>query len=110
MNSLAYAGYILALIGGIILVILGVISIFSSPFVGFFTASFLGGLSAFTGGVVNVILGVVAIAGARWVSRPIWGVILLVIGILAGGIGGVLVFLGALLGLISALTQKSGGA
>jgi hypothetical protein len=104
----AYAGYILALIGGILLVIFGIISIFSSPFVGIFTASFLGGLSAFTGGVLDLILGVVAIAGAKWVSRPVWGIVLLIVGIIAGGAGGVLVFLGALLGLISTLIKSSG--
>ena len=108
LNSLAYAGYILALIGGVILVIFGLISIFSSPFIGFFTASILGGLSALAGGIVTLILGIIAIVGARQVSTIVWAVVLLIIGIIAGGIGGILVFLGALLGLISTLTKTGG--
>jgi hypothetical protein len=104
LNSLAYAGYILALIGGILLVIFGVIAIFSSPFVGFFTASILGGLSALGSGIVTLVLGIIALAGARFVSTIVWGIVLLIVGLIAGGIGGVLVFIGALLGLISRFT------
>jgi hypothetical protein len=100
----AYAGYIVALIGGIILVIFGLFGIFSSPFVGIFSASILNGLSAFVGGIVTLILGILAMAGSRFASTILWGVILLIVGVIAGGVGGTLVLIGALLGLISRVT------
>jgi hypothetical protein len=107
LNSLAYAGYIIALIGGIIILIFGVITLFSSPFIGIFNASFLGGLSAFVRGIIAIILGIVAIAGAKYVSTLAWGIVLLIVGVLAGDLGGALVFFGALLGLISTLIYKN---
>lgn len=96
---MAYAGYIVALIGGIILVIFGLFGIFSSPFVGIFSASILNGLSAFVGGIVTLILGILAMAGSRFASTILWGVVLLIVGVIAGGVGGTLVLIGALLGL-----------
>ncbi len=107
MNSLAYAGWILAVIGGVILVIFGLISVFSSPFVGIFTLSLVSGLSALFSGIVFLIAGVIAIAGAKWASNIFWGIVLLIVGFIAGGIGGALVFLGGVLGLISRLMKHS---
>ncbi len=99
-SSLAYAGYILALIGGIIIVLLAILTIIGSPFI---AASFsvLGGVGALIGGIIQLIIGLICIAGSRLVSSLTWAIVLLILGIIAGGIGGVLVVIGALLGLVS---------
>jgi hypothetical protein len=100
-SSLAYAGYILALIGGIIMVILGILDILGTPF---FAFSALGALGALTIGIIQIILGLICIAGSKFVGTLVWAIVLLILGIIAGGIGGVLVIIGALLGLLSRFT------
>lgn len=52
-------------------------------------------------GIITLIFGIVAVVGSRRVTDFIWAIILLVIGFLAGGIGGLLVLIGGLLGLLS---------
>jgi hypothetical protein len=100
-SSLAYAGYILALIGGIIIVILAILTIIGSPFFAFSALSAVGVLAS---GVIQLIIGITCIIGAKFVGTLTWAIILLVLGIIAGGIGGVLVIIGALLGLVARLT------
>lgn len=100
-SSLAYAGYILALIGGIIIVISGILEILGTPFLAFSALGALGNLAI---GVVHVILGIICIAGSKFVGHLGWAIVLLILGIVAGGIGGVLVIIGALLGLLARLT------
>jgi hypothetical protein len=107
LSSLAYAGYILALIGGIIILIVGIITLFSSPFVGILNASFLSGIDAFARGILAILLGIVAIIGSKYVSTLAWGIVLIIVGIIAGDLGGALVFFGALLGLISTVIYKT---
>jgi uncharacterized membrane protein HdeD (DUF308 family) len=98
--------WILAVIGGVILVIFGLISIFSSPFVGIFTVSLISGLDALLSGIILLIAGVIAIAGAKWTSHILWGIILLIVGFIAGGVGGTMIFIGALLGVLSRLMKS----
>ncbi len=100
-SSLAYAGYILALIGGIIIIIEAILAIIGSPFLAGLTV--LGAIGALVSGIIRLIIGLVCIAGSRYVSSLTWAIILLVLGIIAGGIGGVLVVIGAILGLLSRL-------
>ncbi len=100
-SSVSHTGYILALIGGIIIVLSGVLnllgiaveflSVVEIPilFRGTFRALF------------QIVLGVVCIAGSRYVSNLTWAIILLILGIIAGNLGGTLVLVGAILGLIS---------
>ncbi len=105
MATLAYAGYILALIGGIIIVILALLTIIGSPF---FAYSVLGAVDALISGIIMLIIGVVCVIGSKFVGHLGWAIVLLILGIVAGGIGGsiggALVIIGALLGLISKLT------
>jgi hypothetical protein len=97
-GSVRELGYILALIGGIIMVLLSLAGILNftvnipiqSPLLGFFGV-----------GLISLILGIVALYGAKRVSVLLWAVILIVIGFLGGGIGGLLVLLGGIVGLIS---------
>ncbi len=100
-SSIAYAGYILALIGGIIMLILGILEILGTPF---FAFTALGALGSLTSGIIQIILGLICIAGSKFVSHLGWAIVLLILGIIAGGIGGVLVIIGALLGLLSKVT------
>ncbi len=102
MTTLSYAGYILALIGGLVLVILGLLSILGSPFLAFSPLTALGGLVE---GVVGVIIGIICMIGAKYVANLAWAIVLLILGIVGGGPGGLLVVLGALLGLISSLAR-----
>ncbi len=100
LNTLAYAGYVIALIGGIILLIGGVIGFFITPFITAF--SVLGLLGGWAGAIFHIIIGIIVLVGARYVYRLDWGIALLILGAITGGWGG-LVFLGAVLGLISRL-------
>lgn len=97
--SLGRAAYILVLIGGILMVILGFLGLVGMAFMSFFfpVRGFLGGLGA----IVDIILGIVAIYGARRATDLVWAIVLIVIGLIGGGLGGTLVLIGGLLGLIS---------
>jgi hypothetical protein len=51
---------------------------------------------------VSILVGILALVGAGRVSNPAWGVILLVLGfLLIGSLGGILVFIGALIALVA---------
>jgi hypothetical protein len=105
LTTLSYAGYIVALIGAILLIISGLLYIFGSPFLAFYSA--IGALGALGTGVVQLVLGIICAVGAKYVGNLGWAIVLLILGIIAGGVGGVLVVIGALLGLVSALTHHS---
>lgn len=106
--SLSRIAYILTLIGGILLVILGLISLvgsfeFGGPFLrwgwgyGYFAYS----------GIVAIICGIIAIIGAKLVATLVWAIVLIVVGIIGGGIGGLLVILGGIIGLVVVLSKKA---
>jgi hypothetical protein len=103
MSSIGYAGYILALVGGIIIVISGILSIIGSPFMGAY--SILGAVGAFFSGIAQLIIGIICIVAAKWVRSLAWAIILLILGVIAGGIGGVLVAIGAILGFIDQIDR-----
>ena len=52
-------------------------------------------------GLISLILGIVAVFGSKHVNELIWGVVLLIVGFLAGGVGGLLAIIGGLVGLLS---------
>lgn len=91
-------GFVLALVGGIILILLSLAALlsfpvnlpFRSPLVGYFGI-----------GAISLILGVVAVFGSKRVNEVVWAAVLMVVGFLAGGIGGLLTLLGGLIGLLS---------
>src|SRR4030065_2749077 len=101
MNTLSYAGDILVLLGGILLVIFGLLGLLNTVLIPFSHLYYLG---ASVHGLVTLIIGVICIIGSKYVGTLVWAIILLVLGIVATGIGGTLVILGALLGLVSVLT------
>jgi hypothetical protein len=98
-GSLGQIAYILALIGGIILVIQGILSFLGMAFL-LFVPSIIGPLGGSYWGIIEIILGIVAIYGARRATDLTWAIILIVVGLIAGGLGGLLVLLGGIVGLV----------
>jgi hypothetical protein len=86
------------LIGAIIILIYGFLSLIGSAFLIFSPIEFLGGV---VGGIIQLIIGAICLIGSKQVSKLVWAIILLILGIIAGSIGGSLVVLGALLGLVA---------
>jgi hypothetical protein len=64
--------------------------------------SVVGGLSGDI--IINTICGVVAFISSRKIQSLARTVVLIVVGVIAGGVGGTLVLLGGILGLIGKLT------
>jgi hypothetical protein len=59
-------------------------------------------LDLFTGAIVSILVGVLALVGAGQIRNPAWSIILLVLGfLLIGSLGGILVFIGALIALVA---------
>ena len=102
-GSLNQIAYILALIGGIILIIMGILSFLGTAArTLMFVPSILGGsLGGFAFAIIVIILGIVAIYGSKRATDLTWGIILVIVGLIAGGLGGVLVLLGGICGLLS---------
>lgn len=103
MAGLAYAGYVLALVGGILIIVFSLLSIIGSPFLAF---SPIGVAGVFATGVLGLIIGIVCVIGAKYVRSLGWAIVLLILGIIAGGLGGLLVILGAIIGIIAKLTRE----
>jgi hypothetical protein len=101
--SITRVAYLLALIGGILMVIFGLLGLIGSSF---------GPREIFHwgyayGGIVTIVCGVIAFIGAKSASTLVWAIILIVVGAVGGGLGGLLVALGGLLGLLTVLTKKA---
>jgi len=91
-------GYVLALLGGIIIIVLNLASIFHYPI----NLPFQVPLAGYFGiGAVSLVLGVVAVFGSKRVNQLVWGVVLMAVGFFTGGIGGLLAIIGGLVGLLS---------
>jgi len=99
--SVSTIAYYLALIGGILMVLFGLLGFL----VNFGRFYFNWGFDY--GGVVTLIMGIIAIIGARSASTLVWAIVLIVVGLVGGGIGGLLVVLGGIFGLITALSKKA---
>ncbi len=108
------AGYIDSLIGGIILVVQGFLTIFGgSAFVGYSALSETG--IAILNGIIMIVFGLlILILVWEWFQRLVktgpWiknhlvlGIVLLVLGLVAGGIGGILTLIGGILFIIGAV-------
>jgi hypothetical protein len=59
------------------------------------------------GGIVTLVMGIIAIIVARSASTLVWAIVLIVVGLVGGGLGGLLVLLGGVFGLITALSKKA---
>ena len=110
-SSLGNAGLILALVGGILLIIFGVLSI-ASYFVSSFNdllnqvqlySLYTGSERLLVGGIIAFVIGVVVVyvwkegkVGAGD-SLLIWGIVFIILGLVGGSLGGLLVILGGIL-------------
>jgi hypothetical protein len=99
--SVSTIAYYLALIGGVLMVLFGLIGLIAD-FGGFI---FHWGFAY--GGIVTLIMGVIAIIGARSASTLVWAIVLIIVGAIGGGLGGLLVLLGGIFGLVSVLSKKA---
>lgn len=101
--SLGRVAYVLALVGGILLVIFSLLGLLGYAFMGMMSF----GMGGFFAGseILSLILGIVAVIFAKRVTDLVWAIILIIIGIIieiiGGGIGGLLVLLGGILGLVA---------
>jgi hypothetical protein len=98
-SSLGRAAYLLALIGGILMVVLRLLAL-----AGFAMGSMMFGMPRLFPGyeILGIILGIVAIIIAKRATQPVWAIVLIIIGVIdLQGIGALLVLLGGVLGLIS---------
>jgi hypothetical protein len=91
---------LLALIGGIVLLIGGILQAFDVGALMDFGTN-LARLGSLTGIVVGILVGILAIVGSREVANPAWSLILLILGLFVGSLGGILVFIGGLIGLVA---------
>lgn len=99
-TSLGRVAYLLVLIGGILMILLSVLSFLGMAFMSFGMMPGLGLFASF-GAIVGIILGIVAIFGSKHVTELLWAIILIVVGLVGGGIGGLLVLVGGIIGLLS---------
>jgi hypothetical protein len=104
MAEIGKVAYILALVGGILLIIFGLLSLIGYAF-DFIPRLWSLGFSY--AGIISIIGGVIAVIGAKSASTIVWAIVLIVIGIICGGLGGLLVLFGGIIGLISVLVSKA---
>jgi nicotinamide riboside transporter PnuC len=98
-SSLGRLAYILALVGGVLMVVFRLLG-----FLGFAVDMFSFGMPRLFPGyeILGLILGIVAIIISKRATQPMWAIVLIVIGIIAlQGIGALLVLIGGILGLVS---------
>ncbi len=104
-NSVAYWGYILALIGGILIIVFALLGLIGYSLFGAYSpAGYY--LSGALYSMVAIIIGIICVIGSKSVGKLVWAIVLLVLGIVSGGIGGFLVIIGAILGLISIFVKS----
>ena len=81
-TSISQIAYILALIGGILLVIFGLLDLIGFTGLAVFHFSFYAFAYA---GIVSLICGIIAIIGARSASTLVWAIVLIIVGIIGTG-------------------------
>jgi hypothetical protein len=89
------------LLGGLVL-ILGAVLQLGGDFTGLLNlAPRLPSLGSLTDLLIAVIARILALAGIAQIRNPVWNIILLILGFIAGGLGGILVILGTLIALVA---------
>ena len=104
-NRFAYWGYIIALMGGILIIVFGFLGLIGDSLGSAFSPAgyYVSGASY---SLVAIIIGVICVIGSRSVGTLVWAIVLLVLGIISGGLGGALVIIGAIPGLVSILVRS----
>jgi hypothetical protein len=106
-STLSYVGYILVLVGGIIVLLFGLLNLLEVSVRIFRDISLLSFLGGTVRALVQIAIGIVCIIGSKFVSNLVWAIVLLVLGVVAGTIGGSLVAIGAILGIVSILIKSA---
>lgn len=97
-SSLVRVASILALVGGILMIVFSLIGLVGMSFMMRFGMSF----PLFMGfDIVALILGIVAIIASKQAGNLVWAIVLIIIGLLDRGVGGILVLIAGILGLLS---------
>ncbi len=102
--SVSRIAYILALVGGILMAIFGLLSLIGFHYENFGPVLHWG--FAY-GSIVTIICGVIALVGAKSATTLVWAIVLIIVGMIGGGLGGLLVVLGGILGLIVVVSKKT---
>ncbi len=105
--TLSYVGYIIALTGGIIIILFGLLDLLEVGVRIFRDISLLSFLSGTTWALTQIGFGIVCTIGFKFLSNLFWAIALLVIGIVAGTFWGTLVVIGAILGIVSILLKSA---
>jgi len=104
IRTLATIGYVMALIGGLILIFLGIAGLLGIFWLIFYPVY---ALSAFLWGLVMLGIGIICAGGARWVHHLGTAILLLILGLIASLLGAWfaawLIIIGAILGMVSRL-------
>jgi hypothetical protein len=106
-STLSYVGYILVLIGGILALLFGLFGLLDVGIRVFRDISLLGFLSGTVRSLLHIVIGIVCIIGSRFVSNRVWAIVLLILGLVAGTIGGTLIVIGSILGIVSVLLKSA---
>jgi len=93
------------LVGGVVLILGSLLQIVGSRSILDLTPN-IRSLGYFTGALIGLIIGILALIGASQVSSPVWTIILMVLGYLVSSLGGILIFIGSLIGLVTALVKS----
>ena len=102
-SSLRSISRLLLMIGGIVLILEAVLQVGVDLRGLLDFAPRVQSLDIFTSAIVSIIVGLLALLGAGQIRNPAWSIILLVLGfLLIGSLGGILVFIGALIALVAA--------
>ena len=103
LSTLASA---LVLAGGLILIIAGIISLVtnSGTLQSYIDSPLL--LSRRQEGVLGIVVAVIALAGYRQVQVAAWGVLLIILGIVTGGLGGTLILVSGLVSIVLVHVEK----
>ena len=59
------------------------------------------------GSIITIITGIIAVIGSKYASTILWGIILIIVGIIGGTIGGLLVIIAGIIGLIIAILNPA---
>jgi len=100
-------GSALALIGGILMIVFALVgSLGSLASLGLSRSiptayGFESGIVAGMGALIDLVGGILAIFGSRRAYSLIWGIVLLIVGLVVGGWGGLLVLAGAIIALVA---------
>ena len=90
---------ILVLVGALILIVVGIVGILVAPIVGLVEGIAVG-LGRISQGVLQIIIGFIALLGHRQLRDLAWTIIILLLGVFAGGLGGGLLIVGSLIALV----------